>query len=187
MSATTTKADEGIGHATDAARGQPLERRVAGAKLESCRPVLRVEACHAPVDEQTAERHDEGLQLHLGDEEAVEQADDDAGQHDQTGGRAPRQAVVGHQADEDDAEQREDRADREIDAARDDDEAFADREQAVEPDQVRGVRDVDGRDEAGVQHRHDGAHHHDEEEKPEVLLQHGCSVPNEQPGRRRGA
>ena len=63
--------------------------------------------------------------------------------------------VGGQQVDEDDAEQGEHGADRQVDAAGDDDEALADREDAEQADEVGRVRQVDGRDEARIEIRDD--------------------------------
>ena len=65
-----------------------------------------------------------------------------ADQDDQDGQR-PGQ-IVGHEkVDEDHAEQREHRSDRQVDAAGNDHEAFAEREQSEQSDQIGGVGQVD--------------------------------------------
>ena len=61
-----------------AAGGEPFERRKARAEVEAGRPVVGVTARDAAIDQQSAKRHDEGLQVHPGDEEAVHQADEHA-------------------------------------------------------------------------------------------------------------
>ncbi len=84
----------------------------------------------------------------------------------------PRHPIVRDQVDEEHAEQRDHRAHRELDAAGDDHEALTDREEAEEADEVRGVGEVDRRDEARVDEGDDRADHQDQDEEPEVLLLH---------------
>src|SRR5260370_7236895 len=102
----------------------------------------------------------------------------DAAQNDHEHGD-PQLQLQGHeQVDEDDAQQGEHRADREVDAAGDDDEALADREEAEQADQVRRIREVDRRDEARVQDGDDKAHNDDQEKEPEILFQHAPDPPS---------
>ena len=138
-------------------------------------PSFGVIARDAAVEQQAAERDDEGLHAHLRDQEAVDRAEHEADADRDEDRHRPRHFEGHEQIDEDHAEQREHRADRQIDAAGDDDEALADGEQAEEADQVGRVRQVDRRDEARVDQRDDGADDEDEEEEPEVLLQHAGS------------
>ena len=53
--------------------------------------------------------------------------------------RSQGMPAIGDQIDEHHAEQGDDRADRQLDAARDDDEGLRQREQAEQPDQICGV------------------------------------------------
>src|SRR6478735_9127936 len=69
-------------------------------------------------------------------------------------------------------QQGEDRADRQVDAAGDDDDALAQREQAEQADQVRSVAEIDRRQEARVHEVHDAADHDDQQEQAEVFLHH---------------
>ncbi len=110
--------------------GDPFERRKALAELKSGCPVVGIPASDAAIDQEAAKRHDEGLQVHPRDEKPMHPAKDDAETDNNQNGENPRQVIVHEQVDENDAEQGELRADRKVDAARDDDEAFADREQA---------------------------------------------------------
>ena len=136
--------------------------------------VGHVPARDAAVDQQAAQGDDEGLQLEAGDEQA----------HGWRRGRrrcrmaiartsCQGSAVVDHEVDEDDADQREHRAHRELDAAGDDDQPDADAEQAEEPDQVRHVDEVDGREEARVEGGRHRTDDQDQDEQAEVLLVHG--------------
>src|SRR5262249_23627503 len=134
--------------------------------------VVGVVARDAAIDQQSAQGDDERLQLEPGDEKAVDGAQYHAAQHHHDHGEPPRQLPGHQQVDVDDAEQRENRADGEVDAAGDDDEALADREQAEQPDQVRRVAEIDRRQEAGIEDGHDQADHQDQHQEPEILLQH---------------
>ena len=73
------------------------------------------------------------------------------------------------------------RADRQLDAAGDDDEGLADREQAEQADLVGGVGEVARQQEALVDQRHRRADDEDEEEEAEVFLLEHCRVPSVRP------
>src|SRR5882724_5075558 len=90
------------------------------------------------------------------------------------GSATPGHAHPADEIDEDDAEQRDDGADRQLDAAGDDHEGLGQREQAEEADLVGGVGEVDREQEARVDDRDDGADDEDEEEEAEVFLEHGA-------------
>ena len=177
MIAATIKEDnEGVRDAVGASGGDPFERRKALAELKSGGPVVGVPARDAAIDQEAAEGHDEGLQIHARDEKPMHPAKDHAETDDDENGKEPGHVIVHEQVDEDDAEQGELRADRKVDAAGYDDEAFADREQAEQPDEIGGIRQIDRRDEARVEERHHGADDDDEQEKPEIFLQHHAAL-----------
>ena len=88
-------------------------------------------------------------------------------------GEPPGDLACDQQVDEDDAEQGEHRADRELDAAGDDDEACADREQAEQADQVRRVATrLIGDMKRGLMRATTSADHQDQDQQAEILLQH---------------
>ena len=111
-------------------------------------------------DAQRAQRHDEGLDPALGDEQAVGQAEHRAqhqGQghahrHDQHR-RADRAAAPVHHQDDAAGDQRGHRAHRQVDAAGDDDEAHAHRDDADEGGAGEHVQRVVQRREVAVQRR----------------------------------
>ena len=74
------------------------------------------------------------------------------------------------------AEQRDHRADRQLDAAGDDDEGLADGEQAEQADLVGGIGQVARQQETRIDQRHRGADHDDEDEEAEVLLEHRAAL-----------
>ena len=95
----------------------------------------------------------------------MQEAKDDPRDEDQDRREDPVDAIAVQKLDEDHPEERENRPDRKVDAASDDDETLADREQPVEADQIRGVGNVERRDEAGVDHRHDGPDDQDKQQQ----------------------
>jgi hypothetical protein len=103
----------------------------------------------------------------------VDEAEADAEPDGDRQDELPGHALVGHEVDEDHADQGEHRAHREIDAAGDDDDADADREDAEEADQVRHVAEIDRRQEHRVEDRGDRTDDEDQHEEPEVFLLHG--------------
>src|SRR5262249_18249074 len=131
-----------------AAGGEELEVGVADAEAETGGGVLRVVTGDAAVDEQAAERDNEGLHLHAGDQPAGDGAEQTAADDDADEGERPGNVVVDDEVDEDRTEQRYQRADRQFDAAGDDDESLADGKDAEQADLVGGVRDVGGEEEA---------------------------------------
>src|ERR1043165_3363528 len=72
---------------------------------------------------------------------------------------------------EEHAEQREERADRKIDAARDDDYAETDAEDAVRADQSRGVLQIGRGEKLRIEDRDDYAERHQQNECAEFFLQ----------------
>ena len=97
---------------------------------------------------QRGQRNDEGRQAHLDDAEAMEEAD----RHADTasvGTTAIQTGTTGiDQHGEDDRAEANDRADRQVDAAGDDDEGLADREDGDHRTLTQQVGDVVGRCEA---------------------------------------
>src|SRR6185437_12267329 len=164
--------DEGMRHAERAAGGDPFERWQALAELEARRAVVGVVARRAAIDQQAAQGDDERLQLELRHQEAVDRPKHDTGRDDDDHRKPPRHRVRYQQIDEDHAEQREDRTDRQVDTAGDDDNALAQREQAEQADQVGGVAEVDRRQEARIHEGYDAADHDDQQEQAEVFLHH---------------
>ena len=155
-----------------AAGGDPFEVGEVDPEREPGGGIFRVEARDAAVDQQAAERHHERLQLQFGDQQAVDQPHQDADpQHQHRRGRPP-DALVGDQIDKDDAEQRDDRADRQLDAARDDHESLADGEYSEQTDQIGGVGDVDRRQEPGIDDRDHRPDDDDQHQQTQVFLQH---------------
>src|ERR1700721_3723448 len=124
---------EGVRDAVGASSGDPFERRKALAELESRCPVVGVPASDAAIDQEAAKRHDERLQVHSRDEKPMHPAKDHAETDNEENGEDPWHVIVHEQVDEDDAEQGELRADRQVDAARYDDKAFANGEEAKQP------------------------------------------------------
>src|SRR5699024_10869432 len=154
-----------------AAGGQPLEIGEVDAEAEPSGGIGGVEARDAAIDQEAAEGHNEGLQADLGDQQAMDDAHDEAdGEHGDPGQR-PGNGPVGDEIDENDAEQRDHRADRQLDAAGDDDEALPDGEDAEKSDEVGGVGDVDGGEEARIDQRDHRSHHDDQDQKPQILFQ----------------
>ena len=88
-------------------------------------------------------------------------------------GRNPIDVVIDDQVDEQDAEQRDHRADRQLDSADDDDEGFGDGEDAEQPDLVGGVGEIAGQQEARIDKGDDGADHQDQHEQAQVFLVQG--------------
>ena len=88
-------------------------------------------------------------------------------------GHRPGHAVFADHVDEQHAEQRDDRADRKLDAAGHDDEALGDGEQPEQPDQIGRVAEVDRRQEPRVAQIDDRADDDDEDGKPDILFLHG--------------
>ena len=95
-----------------AARGQPFQHREAGAETEAGGGVLGVIARGAAVDQQSAQRHHEWLDMHFGGEQAVHGADHQSAGEDHGKGDHPVDVVIDDQVDEQHAQQRYHRADR---------------------------------------------------------------------------
>jgi hypothetical protein len=163
------ESDQAVRNAVEAAGGQPLQRREARAERKPRRRVLGIVAGDAAVDEQAAERHHERLQPELGDKETVQQPDQAADRHHDDEGKTWTHGLARHEVDENHAEQRDDRADRQLDAARDDHEGLRHGEYAEQADQVRRARQVDRRQEARIDDRHHRSDDDDEDEEPEVF------------------
>ncbi len=170
--------DEAVGHAVGAPRGQPFERRKALTERKPCRSVVGVIAGDPAIQQQAAERDHEGLQAHLRDQHAIDPSDQRPRNKGDQHGQGPGQLQRHDEIDEDHAQQREHRADREIDAAGDDHKAFAEREQPEKTDQIGGVGHVDRGQKARVDQRDDGADHEDEDEEAQIFFQHGKSFFN---------
>ena len=96
----------------------------------------------AARDAEHAERDDEGRDRALGDEKAVDRAGERAHREAADDPDPPRQVEVRGQHRADDAREREDRADRQVDAGRADDEGHADRQHAEHRGRQQDVEDV---------------------------------------------
>ena len=163
-------------HAVEAPRRQPFEGREADAEAEAGRGVRRVEACDTAIDQQATERHDEGLQVHPRDEEAVDEPEQHAQHQHEEECRRPGQLVSHHEVDEQHAEQGDDRAHRQFDAAGDDDKRLADGKEPEQSHEVRRVAEIDRRQEQGIDERHHRAHHQDEDEQADIFLDHAVAI-----------
>ncbi len=86
----------------------------------SIRQIQRTAAC----DGHHAEGCDKGWQVHAGDEQTVDEAADAANQHTQQERRRKRYVALEHGAEQN-ACKRQHRADRKVNAARQDDESHA--------------------------------------------------------------
>jgi hypothetical protein len=87
-------------------------------------------------------------------------------------GNRPGHALIGDEVHEQHADQRDHRSHRQFNAAGDDDESLTDRRQAEQPDEIRGIGDIDRQQKARVQNRHDRADSQDQDEKEKVFLVH---------------
>ena len=137
--------------------------------------VVGVPAGDAAIDQEAAEGDHEGLRPGGGSSRRPMDGSrcTTPARDDQQQGERPVDVVGDQQVDEDDPEQREDRADREVDAAGDDDEALADARRGrtgrsgwpycarLTGDRKRGLRIAT-----------DGAPTRISSEKAEILLQH---------------
>ncbi|BAB51502.1 mll4969 [Mesorhizobium japonicum MAFF 303099] len=177
--------DETVGHAIGPPGRQEFELGKILAEGETGGAVGGVEAGDAAIDQEAAQGDDEGLQLQPGDQPAMHQADDGAKRDDQHEGQRPVQFAHGDEVDEQCSQQRHHRADRQLDAAGDDDEGLADRQDAEQADQVRGVGKVDRQEEARIDDGHDRADHQDQDQQAEIFLAHR-RLPNSCLGRLRG-
>src|SRR6185369_10482014 len=128
-----------------AAGGEKLQIFEVDAERKAGGGVGGIEARDTAVDQQAAERHHERLHPLPGDQQSVGHAHQDAHREDDERGNRPRNAAAGDQVDEDHAEKRDHGTDRQLDAAGDDDEGFADGEHAEQADQIGRIGDVHGR------------------------------------------
>ena len=123
--------------------GAAAERQqliVIGAELENHRVAGR-DHRQAAGDRQHAERHHEGRKAEIGDQHAVEGADDQC--RGDRGGDADFDAVACmHRHAENHAAQAQHRADRQVDAAGDDDQRHAERDDGDEGDVAGDVVEV---------------------------------------------
>ena len=142
--------DERVRHAVDCGPRRVAQRVRLVAVAEAARAVGGVVARRAAIDQQPAQGHDERLHLHPRDQERLQRAEHDAAEHHQQQRQRPGQPVDRQQIDEHDAKQREHRTDREVDAAGDDHQPFADRKDAEQADQVGHVEQVHAGQEAGL-------------------------------------
>ena len=142
------------------------------------RRVLRHQIGDAAHDERGAERHDEGRDLELGDDDAVDEADDrrapDAGgeprDHRGKQGNAGIEGAAQRQRREHRGEAHHP-SDREIDAGGDDDEGLAEAEKQHGDDRdqnILGIADGEKIDRAARRQRHrdDEKEHHHAEKNP---------------------
>ena len=153
--------DEGHGDGAGALAGGEEFESAEIAVAEALGLVVGEVASGAAVEEKSAECDDEGLELELGDEEAVGEAEEEDAEGGEEEGEGP--GHVGEEHAEDDALEGEDGADGEVDAGGDDDHAGADGEDAEEADEGGEVLEVFLAEEgAGLEGCDDAA---DEEEK----------------------
>jgi hypothetical protein len=100
----------------------------------------------------------------------VHRAERTAAEHDDDDRQPPVEVMIDDEIDEDGAEQRDHRANRQLDAAGDDHECLADGKQPEQSDLIGGIGKVGWQQEARIDERHRGADHDDEDEKAEILL-----------------
>ena len=164
------------------------------------RRVLRHEIGDAAHDERGAERHDEGRHLELGDDDAVDEADDrrapDAGGEPDEDGRKERNAGIegaAHRQRREDRSEAHHPSNREIDSGGDDDEGLAEPEKQHGDDRdqnVLGIADGEKIDRAARRQRHrdDEKEHHDAEENPcpDAAEEESRALRSRQHARRRG-
>ncbi|MBG9885056.1 hypothetical protein ABE10_00340, partial [Bacillus toyonensis] len=86
------------------------------------------ELVRASEEEHAREGHDEGGHAHIGDPEALPRTDEHADAEAQEDRDPPREVPLRHRLGHDDAGERGDRADRQVDVPHDDDHHHADRE-----------------------------------------------------------
>ena len=133
-----------------------------------------VVASGAAVDQQAAQRDHEGLDAHLGDERAVDDADrKPAGNNDREGCN-PVDVAIDDQIDEQDAEQCDHGADRQLDSADDDDEGFGNGEDTEQTDLIGGIGEIADEQEARIDEGDDSADDQDQDEQTQVFLVQGA-------------
>jgi hypothetical protein len=172
-----------VRHAEGSARRQPFECRKGLAEGKASSRIIGIEPRDAAIDQQPAKRYDKGLHAHPGDEQAMDQSHGDADQDDDGDGQRPVEADIGDQVDKHDPQQSDDRSDRQLDAARDDDEGLGQREKAEQPDQIGRVGQVDGRQEAWIDTGDDRADDENQQEKTQILFQHRRALSDMPAGR----
>ena len=111
--------------------------------------------------------------MHLGDQRAVHHTDRKPAGDNDCEGCNPVDVVIDNQVDEQDAEQRDHRADRQLDSPDDDDEGLGDGEDAEQPDLVGGVGEIAYQQEAWIDEGDDGADHQDQDEQAQVFFVQG--------------
>src|SRR5262249_24708829 len=140
------------------------------AETEARCRIFGVVARGATVDQQSAHREHEWLDTHSRDERAVHRADGKpAGDDDGEGGN-PIDLVIDDQIDEQNAEQRDHRADRKFYSANDDDEGLGDGEDAEQSDLVGGVGEIADQKEARIDEGDDRADQKDQDKQAQVFL-----------------
>ena len=129
----------------------------------------------AARDVERAERCDERRDVETGDEEAVDEADQDSereGDEDDLGDvekhriAEPQVDPVQDEAARHHAAEADDRADREIDPAGDDDESHADREKGVERDMLRHQHEIGRRQKVRRGESEEQEHREQGDERP---------------------
>ena len=88
----------------------------------------------------------------------------------------PGDLISRQKVDEYDAEQREHRAERKVDAAGDDHEPLAERKHTEEADQIGHVEQVHQRQEGRIDRARDGGNHHQQQAQAEFFLDHGLAA-----------
>ena len=137
-------------HAEDAAAADEIPRRKIGkGRRDLVGIVEQQQIVGGAVDDQRDQRGDEGAQPQIADQEAVDGAERGAAGEggDDHGRHRPVQHVEAEQRAE--IAQREHRADREVDAADDDDQRHAEHDEADLAGLPAGVGEAAGRQEAG--------------------------------------
>ena len=112
----------------------------------------------------------EGLQPHLGDEQAVEQPDGQRYREHRDQRRRHAPAAVSQEPGHEGADQADDRSDGKVDPARDDDEGHPDADNAEERGPADQVLQVVGADEPRVHHRGEAEHKQQQSEDAEQFL-----------------
>ena len=113
------------------------------------------------------------MQIQTGDQQTMQGPEEASAGDDDDDGDHPIDVVVDDQIDEYRPEERDQRTDREIDAARDDGEGLADREYAEQADLVGGVGEVPRKQEPLVDQLDDGRpENQDQDKQAKVFLEH---------------
>ena len=102
---------------------------------EAFRFIIRDEACKSAVKKKSAKRNDECLNLDLRDQKTVDQSEPGRDRNHRDHGDRRRKMPVDEKDRKQNAKQRKNRSDRQIDAAGDDDESETDAKNSVDADQ----------------------------------------------------